>query len=66
MFCLQHAEKGVVRPMDIPVLGRRGGAPVVADPVVPVVGLWEVERNLQALIMGIPPLRKGDVPLHLQ
>jgi hypothetical protein len=66
MFCLQHADKGAVRPVDIPVPGRRGGAPVVADPVVPVVGLREVERNLQGLTMGIPPLRRGDVPLHLQ
>jgi hypothetical protein len=55
-----------VRPVDIPVPGRRGGVPVVADPVVPVVGLREVERNLQGLTMGIPPLRRGDVPLHLQ
>ena len=46
--------------------GCRGGAPVVADPAVPVVGLREVERNLQGLTMGIPPLRRGDVPLHLQ
>jgi hypothetical protein len=55
-----------VRPADIPVPGRRGGAPVVADPAVPVAGLREVERNLQGLTMGIPPLRRGDVPLHLQ
>jgi hypothetical protein len=66
MFCFQHADKGAVRPADIPVPGRRGGAPVVADPAVPVVGLREVERNLQGLTMGIPPLRRGDVPLHLQ
>jgi hypothetical protein len=66
MFCLQRADKGAVRPADIPVPGRRGGAPVVADPAVPVVGLREVERNLQGLTMGIPPLRRGDVPLHLQ
>jgi hypothetical protein len=55
-----------VRPADIPVPGRRGGTPVVADPTVAVVGLREVERNLQGLTMGIPPLRRGDVPLHLQ
>jgi hypothetical protein len=66
MFCFQHADKGAVRPADIPVPGRRGGAPVAADPAVPVVGLREVERNLQGLTMGIPPLRRGDVPLHLQ
>jgi hypothetical protein len=66
MFCFQHADKGAVHPMDIPVPGHRGGAPVIADPAVPVVGLQEVERNLQGLTMGIPPLRRGDVPLHLQ
>ena len=66
MFCLQHADKGAVRPADIPVPGRHGGAPVVADPVAPVVGLREVERKLQGLTMGIPPLWRGDMPLHLQ
>jgi hypothetical protein len=66
MYCFQHADKGAVRPGDIPVPGRRGGIPVTADPVVPAVGLREVERNLQGLTMGIPPLRRGEVPLHLQ
>jgi hypothetical protein len=66
MFCFQHADKGAVRPVDIPVPGHRGGTPVAADPVVPVMGLREVERNLQGLTMGIPPLRRGEVPLHLQ
>jgi hypothetical protein len=66
MSCLQCADRGAVRPMDIPVPGRRGGAPVIADPAVPVAGLREVERNLQGLTMGIPPLRRGDMPLHLQ
>ena len=66
MFCLQHADKGAVRPVGILVPGHRGGAPVVADPTVSVVGLREVERNLQGLTIGIPPLRRGDVPLHLQ
>jgi hypothetical protein len=66
MFCFQHADKGAVRLVDIPVLGRHGGAPVIADPVVPVMGLREVERNLQGLTMGIPPLRRGEVPLHMQ
>jgi hypothetical protein len=65
MFCFQHAYKGAVRPGDIPVPGHRGGAPVAADPAVPVVGLREVERNLQGLTMGIPPLRRGEVSLHL-
>ena len=66
MFCLQCVDKGAVRPTDIPVPGRRGGAPVVADRAVPVAGLRDVERNLHGLTMGIPPLRRGDVPLHLQ
>jgi hypothetical protein len=61
MYCFQHADKGAVRPIDILILGHRGGAPGV-----PVIGLWEVERNLQGLTMGIPPLRRGEVPLHLQ
>ena len=66
MFCFQHADKGAVRPADIPVPGCRGSAPVVANPGVPVLGLREVEWNLQGLTMGIPPLWRGDVPLHLQ
>jgi hypothetical protein len=66
MSCLQHADKGAVHPVDIPVPGCRGGAPGAVDPAVPVVGLREVERNLQGLTMGIPPLRRGDMPLHLQ
>jgi hypothetical protein len=55
-----------VRPIDIPVPGRREGAPVVVDPGALVIGLREVERNLQGLTMGIPPLRRREVPLHLQ
>jgi hypothetical protein len=55
-----------VCPVDIPVPGLRGGTPATADPTVPVAGLREVERKLQGLMMGIPPLRRGDVPLHLQ
>jgi hypothetical protein len=66
MFCFQHADKGAVHPDDIVVPGRHEGAPVVADLAVPTVGLREVERNLQGLTMGIPPLRRGEVPLHLQ
>jgi hypothetical protein len=66
MYCFQHADKGAVRPADIPVPRHRGGIPVAADPTVPAVGLREVERNLQGLTMGIPPLRRGEVPLHLQ
>jgi hypothetical protein len=56
MSYLQCADRGAVHPADIPVLGHRGDVPVVADPAVPVAGLWEVERNLQGLTMGIPPL----------
>jgi hypothetical protein len=66
MYCFQHAEKGAVHPTDILIPGRRGGAPVVANLRVPVIGLREVERNLQGLAMGISPLRRGEVPLHLQ
>jgi hypothetical protein len=66
MYCFQHADKGAVRPAEIPIPGCHGGALVVADPGVPVIGLREVERNLQGLTMGIPPLRRGEVPLHLQ
>ena len=66
MFCFQCADKEAVRPIDLPVLGHREGALAAADSMVPMVGLREVERNLQGLTMGIPPLRRGDVPLLLQ
>ena len=66
MYCFQHADKGEMRSVEIPIPGRRGGAPVAADPGAPVIGLQEVERNLQGLTMGIPRLWRGDVPLHLQ
>ena len=65
MYCFQRADKGAVRPTDILVPGCHRGIPVVADLAVPVIGLREVERNLQGLTMGIPPLRRGEVPLHL-
>jgi hypothetical protein len=65
MYCFQHVDKGSVRPADIPVLGHRRGTQVATDLVVPTIGLWEVERNLQDLTMGISPLRRGEVPLHL-
>jgi hypothetical protein len=66
MYCFQHADKGAVCPTDIPVPGCSGGISVTADLAVPVVGLWEVERNLQGLMMGIPPLQRGEVALHMQ
>jgi hypothetical protein len=66
MYCFQHADKGVVRMADIPIPEHRGGSPIVAYLGVPVIGLREVERNLQGLTMGIPPLRRGEVTLHLQ
>jgi hypothetical protein len=66
MYCFQHADKGAVRPTEIPIPGRRGGAQVAVDPRAPVIGLLEVERNLQGLTMGIPPLWRTEVPLHLQ
>jgi hypothetical protein len=66
MHCFQHADKGAVRPTEIPVPGHCGGALVAVDPGAPVIGLREVERNLQGLTMGIPPLWRREVPLHLQ
>jgi hypothetical protein len=66
MYCFQHVDKGAVRPVDILIPGYREGVSVAADLVVPVIGLREAERNLQGLTMGIPPLRRGEVPLHLQ
>ena len=66
MYCFRCADKGEMHPTDIPIPGHRGGAPVVADPGALVIGLWEVEINLQGLTMGIPPLRRTEVPLHLQ
>jgi hypothetical protein len=65
MYCFQHADKGAVRPAKIPIPGRRGGAQVAVDPGALVIGLSDVERNLQGLTMGIPPLRRREVPLHL-
>jgi len=47
-------------------LRRRGDAQIVVDQGVATRGLQEVERNLQGLMMGIPPLRRQEVPLHLQ
>jgi hypothetical protein len=47
-------------------LRRRGDAQIVVDQGVATGGLQEVERNLQGLMMGIPPLRRQEVPLHLQ
>jgi hypothetical protein len=66
MYCFQHADKEAVHPTDILIPRCHGGAPVAVDPRLPVIGLREVERNLQGLTMGIPPLRRGEVPLHLQ
>jgi hypothetical protein len=66
MYFFQHADKGAVRPTEILILGHHGGASVAADPGAPVIGVRELERNLQGLTMGIPPLRRREVPLHLQ
>jgi hypothetical protein len=65
MYCFQHEDKGAVHPADIPVPGHRKGASIATDLKVPTVGLREVERNLQGLKMDIPPLQRGEVPLHL-
>jgi len=66
MYCFQHADKRAVCPAKILILGRHGGALVAADLGAPVIGLREVERNLQGLTMGISPLQRQEVPLHLQ
>jgi hypothetical protein len=57
-----HADKGATRPTEIPALGRHGDAQIVVDQGVAAGGLQEVERNLQGLTMGIPPLRRQEVP----
>jgi hypothetical protein len=66
MYCFQHADKGAVRPTEILVPGRCEVAQVAVDPGAPVIGLREVERNLQGLTMGIPSLQRREVPLHIQ
>jgi hypothetical protein len=66
MYCFQHVDKGAVRLNKIPIPGRRRGAPIAVDPRAPMIGLLEVERNLQGLMMGIPPPQRREVPLHLQ
>jgi hypothetical protein len=43
-------------------IGRREDAQVV----VAVGGLQEVETNLRGLTMGIPPIERENVALHLQ
>ena len=66
MYFFQHADKGAVHLAEIPIPRRHWGASVAVDPGAPVIGLQEVERNLQGLTMGIPPLQRGEVPLHLK
>jgi hypothetical protein len=61
-----NADRGATLPAEMPALGRRGDAKIVEDQEVAVGGLLEVERNLQGLTMGIPPLKRWEVPLHLQ
>jgi hypothetical protein len=58
-----HEYRGATCPAEIPTLGRRGDAQIV---VVAVGGLQEVETNLRGLTMGIPPLERENVALHLQ
>ena len=60
-----RAYRGVVRPTYIPSLGHHRDAQVVVDQGIAVGGLQEVERNLQGLMIGIPPLRRQEVSLHL-
>jgi hypothetical protein len=50
----------------MPALGLRGDDQIAVDQEVAVGGFLEVERNLQGLTMGIPPLKRWEVPLHLQ
>jgi hypothetical protein len=61
-----HEDRGETRTAEMPALGRHGDAQIEVDQGVVVGGLLEVERNLQGLVMGIPPLRRREVPLHLQ
>jgi hypothetical protein len=61
-----HVDRGATCPTEISTLGRRGDAQIVVDQGVAARGLQEVEKNLQGLTMGIPPLRRWEVPLHLQ
>jgi hypothetical protein len=42
----------------MPTLGHRGDAQAATEHDVVVGGLWEVERNLWGLTMGVPPLRR--------
>jgi hypothetical protein len=61
-----HADRGATRLVEMSTLGHRGDAQMVVEHEVAVGGLREVERNLCGLTMGVPPLRRRDVPLHLQ
>jgi hypothetical protein len=61
-----RADRGASRPTEILALGHCGDAQIVAEHEAVAGGLQEVERNLQGLTMGVPPLRRQDVPLHLQ
>jgi hypothetical protein len=63
-FIMQTGEQHVWT--EIPALGHRGDAQIAVDHEVAAGGLQEVETNLCGLTMGIPPLEREDVPLHLQ
>jgi hypothetical protein len=52
------ADRGATRPIDMPTLGHHGDAQIVVDQGVVAGGLQEVERNLQGLTIGIPPLKR--------
>jgi hypothetical protein len=47
-------------------LGHCGDTQIDVEREVAVGCLWEVERNLYGLMMGVPPLRRQVVLLHLQ
>ena len=61
-----HVDREATCPVEMPTLGHHGDAQIAVDQGVEVGGLLEVERNLQGLTMGIPPLRRQEVPLHIQ
>jgi hypothetical protein len=57
-----HADRGETCSAEIPTLGHYGDAQIV----VVAGGLQEVETNLHGIMMGIPPLERENIPLHLQ
>jgi hypothetical protein len=52
-----HANRGASHPAEILALGHHGDSQIVIEHEAVVGGIWEVERNLHGLTMGVPPLR---------